>query len=229
MVIPGLDAYYSTESTLARADYLQIRTKSRSIRDRTERPHHSAPDVIECFLSTRGNGIQPRYRPSLLRPDGVGESWWRPGHYDCTYIDTPVRPSLPPNLLPPSPGLVQRHDTVCYQRAIPSRTVLADIVVHVLGTFCLFPLCSFRSLTTLQSTMINRTATNDDLVDAKTAFIQTHGIPVMRAVLFGFAGVAPRSAMPNLIELLSTMITRFPAESKLWMTNILFAVGVVPH
>ena len=48
----------------------------------------------------------------------------------------------------------------------------------------------------------------------------------MRAVLFGFAGVAPRSAMPNLIELLSTMITRFPAESKLWMTNILFAVSV---
>ena len=76
----------------------------------------------------------------------------------------------------------------------------------------------------IQCTFINRTSTNDDLAAAKVAFAQAHGIPIMRAVLFGFAGVAPRSAMPNLTELLSTMLMRFTAESKQWMTQILFAV-----
>ena len=76
----------------------------------------------------------------------------------------------------------------------------------------------------MQSSFVNRTATNDDLAAAKAALAQTHGFQIMRAVLFGFAGVAPRSAMPNLIELLSTMITRYPAESKQWMSEILFAV-----
>ena len=46
----------------------------------------------------------------------------------------------------------------------------------------------------------------------------------MRALLSGFAAVAPRSATPNLIELLSTFTTRFPAESKAWMTEILYSV-----
>jgi hypothetical protein len=30
----------------------------------------------------------------------------------------------------------------------------------------------------------------------------------MRAILFGFAGVAPRSVVPNLIEILSALLSR---------------------
>ena len=58
--------------------------------------------------------------------------------------------------------------------------------------------------------------------------VRTHGRIIMGAVLNGFAGAAPRSATPNLIELLSTLTQRFPAESRQWMTEVLFAVGVVP-
>ena len=75
-----------------------------------------------------------------------------------------------------------------------------------------------------QNSLLIRTASNDDLASAKVAFGQTHGGPIMRAVLFGFAGVAPRSAMPNLTELLSTVVAKYPLESKQWMTDILFAV-----
>ncbi|TBU41864.1 ARM repeat-containing protein [Dichomitus squalens] len=87
---------------------------------------------------------------------------------------------------------------------------------------------SLTSSCTFLSVIVNRTATNDELANAKTTFAEIHGIPIMRAVLFGFAGVAPRSAMPNLIEVLSTLITRYPTESKVWMTNILFADDFYP-
>lgn len=55
--------------------------------------------------------------------------------------------------------------------------------------------------------------------------VQVHGRIILRALLSGFAGVAPRSATPNLIELLSIMVTKFPAESKAWMAEILYSVS----
>jgi len=53
---------------------------------------------------------------------------------------------------------------------------------------------------------------------------QVHGRPILRAVLSGFAGVAPRSATQNLIELLSTIASKYPSETREWMNEILFAV-----
>lgn len=73
--------------------------------------------------------------------------------------------------------------------------------------------------------LIVRTCAVDELSDAKEMLVQMHGRTIMGAVLSGFAGVAPRSAAPNLIELLSTLTQRFPAESRKWMTEVLFAVS----
>ncbi|CDO75722.1 hypothetical protein BN946_scf184493.g20 [Trametes cinnabarina] len=101
-------------------------------------------------------------------------------------------------------------------------------VHHFLTCFYRLPPDLFKALVQCASSLINRTATNDDLSAAKTTLGQTHGFQIMRAILFGFAGAAPRSAMPNLIELLSTMITRFPLESKQWATEILFAEDFYP-
>ncbi|KAK6985163.1 hypothetical protein R3P38DRAFT_3291974 [Favolaschia claudopus] len=39
--------------------------------------------------------------------------------------------------------------------------------------------------------------------------IRTHGRAIMRAVLCGFAGAAPRSVTPNLLEILSALVTRW--------------------
>ena len=51
----------------------------------------------------------------------------------------------------------------------------------------------------------------------------------MRAVLQGFAGVAPRSAVPNLIEILGTLLSRATdagpvGNATQWMKDILMSV-----
>ena len=71
-----------------------------------------------------------------------------------------------------------------------------------------------------------RTSSVDELAEAKSALIRAHGRAILRAVLCGFAGVAPRSVVPNLIDLLSTMVTQATAACKTWMKDILFAVRV---
>jgi len=38
--------------------------------------------------------------------------------------------------------------------------------------------------------------------------LATHGPSMIRAILEGFAAIAPRSAVPNLIELLGTILSR---------------------
>ncbi|KAG9308679.1 armadillo-type protein [Chiua virens] len=77
-------------------------------------------------------------------------------------------------------------------------------------------------------TLIRRTAVSDNLGDASTLLIQRHGRPILEAVLTGFAGVAPRSATLNLIELLSTFVSKYPSETRAWMNEILFHEGFVP-
>ncbi|KAJ8585432.1 hypothetical protein M405DRAFT_409557 [Rhizopogon salebrosus TDB-379] len=72
------------------------------------------------------------------------------------------------------------------------------------------------------------TASSDDLGEASTALIQAHGRPILRAILCGFAGVAPRSATQNPIELPSVVATKFPVEMRAWMNDILFANDFVP-
>jgi hypothetical protein len=54
----------------------------------------------------------------------------------------------------------------------------------------------------------------------------------MRAVLEGFAGVAPRSVVPNLIEILGTLLTRasdvnLAGGASQWMKEILLSVSHV--
>jgi len=124
---------------------------------------------------------------------------------------------------------------------------MEPVALHFLGAFYRLPpgaldalmQCAVGSLAlqeryslvaacTFLGIFINRTCLSDELGDAKTILIQGHGRSIMQALLCGFAGVAPRSATPNLIELLSTLVTRFPVECKAWMAEILFADDFVP-
>ncbi|KIN96655.1 hypothetical protein M404DRAFT_931992 [Pisolithus tinctorius Marx 270] len=72
-------------------------------------------------------------------------------------------------------------------------------------------------------TLVRRTASSDELGDTSRVLVHQYGQPILRAVLSGFAGVAPRSATANLIELLSTIASKYPAETREWMNGILFA------
>jgi hypothetical protein len=62
-------------------------------------------------------------------------------------------------------------------------------------------------------------------VQAKNALAQTHGRAIMLAVLNGFAGVAPRSANPNLIEIMSAMMQHFSQECKMWIPEVFASVS----
>ena len=50
----------------------------------------------------------------------------------------------------------------------------------------------------------------------------------MRSLLVGFAGVAPKSAVPNLVELFSALVVKTPLESKRWILEILSGVRFYP-
>ncbi|TDL27101.1 ARM repeat-containing protein [Rickenella mellea] len=82
---------------------------------------------------------------------------------------------------------------------------------------------SLVSACTFLGTLINRTIPNEDLAPHGRAFIDVHGKATMRAILLGFAGLAPASTTQNLIELLSVLVSKCPNESKAWMPEILFS------
>ncbi|KAF9529893.1 armadillo-type protein [Crepidotus variabilis] len=67
---------------------------------------------------------------------------------------------------------------------------------------------SLISACTFMSNLINRSSLTDELIVHKINLLTRHGRSIMRAILQGFAGVAPRSAVLNLIDLLSTLLHR---------------------
>ncbi|PPR02897.1 hypothetical protein CVT24_002281, partial [Panaeolus cyanescens] len=58
--------------------------------------------------------------------------------------------------------------------------------------------------------LINRTCVIDELSAQKVMLFNNHGRALMQAILEGFAGVAPRSAVQNLIEILGVLLVRVP-------------------
>ncbi|KAF8830638.1 hypothetical protein HHX47_DHR2001074 [Lentinula edodes] len=80
-----------------------------------------------------------------------------------------------------------------------------------------------------QSTFIHRSYVHATLASYREEFIATYGRAIMQAILSGLAGQAPRSVTQNLIEMLSTMLTRCLEESQVWLKEVLFDVGSEIH
>lgn len=55
-------------------------------------------------------------------------------------------------------------------------------------------------------------------------FMNRHGRAIVHALLSDFAAIAPRSALPNLIDLLSLIVLKRTDEARSWMKDILFSV-----
>ncbi|KAK0200747.1 armadillo-type protein [Desarmillaria ectypa] len=88
--------------------------------------------------------------------------------------------------------------------------------------YSLIAACNFLS------NLIHRSCVYPALEAQRTQLISGHGRDIMRAVLFGLAGVSPRSATPNLVEMLSTLLVRCIEESRVWLKEILFDDDFVP-
>ncbi|KAM6493497.1 Armadillo-type fold [Amanita muscaria] len=92
---------------------------------------------------------------------------------------------------------------------------------------------SLVSACTFLTSLIHRSSANEELLQHRRQLLQPHGRAVVRAILEGFAAVAPRSAMPNLIEMLAALLNRSEnlggtSSPTSWMTEILFANDFVP-
>ncbi|VDB95428.1 unnamed protein product [Peniophora sp. CBMAI 1063] len=70
--------------------------------------------------------------------------------------------------------------------------------------------------------LINRAHGNDELGDNRHFIVQRHGPALMRSLLLGFAGSAPKSTVANLGELFNTLITKYPGESRGWIMQVLY-------
>ncbi|KAJ7220593.1 armadillo-type protein [Mycena pura] len=102
---------------------------------------------------------------------------------------------------------------------------------------------------TFLGTLVHRTAlfasiSPELLKQLQAHMIRTHGHAMMRAVLCGFAGAAPRSAMNNLLELLGALVSRWdeqvvgealagpgqkaPGGARAWVREIVFAGDFYP-
>ncbi|KAF5376630.1 hypothetical protein D9615_007856 [Tricholomella constricta] len=88
-------------------------------------------------------------------------------------------------------------------------------------------------------TLINRSSVEESLSAEKEQLLQVHGRSIMKAALEGFASVAPRSVVPNLIEILGTLLSRAGGGSgsgggaggaiaAQWTREILFADDFIP-
>ena len=111
----------------------------------------------------------------------------------------------------------------------PTGALLPRSGIDLPRTFPLYssPLPRVSVLSPPQTALIKDTQASDDFADAKQLLLDTHGRATMRALLVGFAGVAPKSAVPNLVELFSALVVKTPLESKRWILEILYGVRVL--
>ncbi|KAK7056364.1 hypothetical protein VNI00_002918 [Paramarasmius palmivorus] len=126
-------------------------------------------------------------------------------------------------------------------------TCLDRVAQNLPGNFYMLPpggldalmQCAIRALTlqeryslvaacTFLSTFIHRSYVHSNLESYRVQLINSHGRSITHAIVSGLAGQAPRSATTNLIEMLSTLLTRCMEEMKVWLKEVLFSNDFVP-
>lgn len=152
-----------------------------------------------------------------------------------------------PGGMPNNPDIVQEFFN-CMDRVAQDFTssfyslppgALDALMNCAISAFALQERYSLVSACNFLSALLHRTSVQESLSAEKERLMQAHGRSIMKAVLEGFAGVAPRSVVPNLIEMLSTLLGRAGggltggggaggAVATTWMREILFANDFVP-
>ncbi|KAF9037788.1 ARM repeat-containing protein, partial [Hymenopellis radicata] len=99
--------------------------------------------------------------------------------------------------------------------------------------------CSLRALTLQErysliaacnflNKFLQRSFISEKLEDPRRRFVNMYGRDIMRAVLSGLAGVSPRSTTPNLVDLLSTLLSRCVSEAQGWLKEAVVDVDFIP-
>ncbi|KAF8147686.1 armadillo-type protein [Crassisporium funariophilum] len=113
--------------------------------------------------------------------------------------------------------------------------LLDALIQCAIKAFSLQERYSLVSACNFLSTLIHRSSLTEELNAQKMILLASHGRSLMHAVLAGFAGVAPRSVVPNLIDMLGTLLSRAnEGEGSIgggptqWMKEILMSDDFVP-
>ncbi|TFK73053.1 ARM repeat-containing protein [Pluteus cervinus] len=104
-------------------------------------------------------------------------------------------------------------------------TTLLQCAVSSLGLqerYSLVAACTFLA------TLIHRSTVHSELIPARDQVMNDHGQAIVKAILWGFAGVAPRSAVNNLVDLLGAIVVRCePRLVSSWINNVLLSPDFV--
>jgi hypothetical protein len=116
--------------------------------------------------------------------------------------------------------------SVCRRGVDPARKVLSGVGMQLLGLY-IFVGTDSRPDIRFQSSLVTNTAKNGALAEQKETLARAYGWLVVNGLLAALAGSAPRSATQNLVELLSAFSLRYPAETRVWVSEVLFAVRLL--
>jgi len=121
---------------------------------------------------------------------------------------------------------VAQHFTLAiYQLPEVIFTVLMQTTIGAFAVqerYALVAACMFLT------SFIRHTLADGNLSDQTDAFMNLHGKSIMQAVLSGVTTVAPRSALPNLIDLLAMIALKRPEQCRIWMREIMFSDHFAP-
>lgn len=75
-----------------------------------------------------------------------------------------------------------------------------------------------------QVIFVKKSTSYEAAPEAAHQLLAAHGQNIVNAIVHGIAGDAPRSAVPNLATLLSTMVSKLPSESRVWLQQSMVSV-----
>jgi len=78
------------------------------------------------------------------------------------------------------------------------------------------------------NTFLNALLVNAELETECEAVLNAYGRNIVHAVLVGIAGVAPRTVLPNLVELLTTLVVKRRQITKTWIGDVLYSTTFIP-
>ncbi|TFK19652.1 ARM repeat-containing protein [Coprinopsis marcescibilis] len=122
----------------------------------------------------------------------------------------------PPGAMESNPDIVQEFFS-CMDRGAQDFTkvfytfapgLLDALIQCAISAMSLQERYSLVSACNFMSNLIHRSSLTQELTTHKNAILASHGRAITGAVLQGIAGVAPRSVVPNLIDMLGTLMSR---------------------
>ncbi|GJJ09063.1 hypothetical protein Clacol_003285 [Clathrus columnatus] len=107
-------------------------------------------------------------------------------------------------------------------------TVFATLIQTAIAALAIQERYALVSACSFLTGFLRQTLADGTLTEQADAFMNRHGKAIIHALLSDFVAVAPRSALPNLIDLLAMIILKRTDETRVWMKEILFSDYFVP-